>query len=308
MPAAQFRNICFTVNNPPAPTLAESFPVPAYVKYCVAQREKGANGTVHFQGYAELNARKTLGALKLWLPTAHIETRRGTDVQARDYCMKTDSRDEGDDAGPWEHGAFNQAEPGKRNDLADARDSIMGGATKREIYMEYPSVAARHPRYVDTLLAFARSDAYKGITDFAAKFSWQQSVLDMLEHPPHPRQLLWVHDAFGNAGKTYLARYLVDSKGAFYSNGGRGTDICFTYDYEPIVIFDYVRDSKDYVNYGVIEQIKNGILSSGKYESTTKRFPTPHVIIFANFAPEANKFSDDRLVVIELDSVHEAME
>lgn len=302
MPAQQFRNVCFTVNNPESDSRIDW---PDYVSYGVYQLERGENGTLHWQGYAELSVRQTLSGLKKWLPTAHFEKRMGTDVQARDYCMK---RDETYVDGPWEHGTFVPAAntQGKRTDLQCFLEALDGGATKQELYREHAGVAARHPRYVEAMLQFRQAEAAPKLPPFVPRYGWQEGVMDMLDDPqgPHERQILWVHDAFGNSGKTYLARYLRQERGAFYCNGGKGIDICYAYDCEPIVIFDYVRDSKDFVNYGVIEQIKNGILTSSKYESRTKIFTPPHVMVFANFAPDLAKFSADRWVVIELNSVH----
>jgi len=150
--------------------------IPAWVKYCVWQIERGENGTRHVQGYAELVSKKTLAALKGWLPTAHFERRRGTAEQARDYCMKEDSREDG----PFEHGTYVPSQQGQRTDLEQVRDAIMAGASKRQIYLEYPAVAARHPRYVDTVITYARSDAYEGITTIVAKYPWQQRVLEIV--------------------------------------------------------------------------------------------------------------------------------
>lgn len=295
-----FRNVCFTVNNPDG-----EFPSwPDYVCYGVYQLERGESGTLHWQGYAELSKMVKLGGLKKWLPTAHFEKRMGSDVQARDYCMKADSRV----AGPWEHGTFVPAAntQGKRTDLQAFVEAVDGGASRRELFREHAGVAARHPRYVEAMLQFRQADAAPKLPTFVPRYGWQEGVIDMLDDPqgPHDREILWVYDVFGNSGKTYMARYLRQERGAFYCNGGKGADICYAYDCEPIVIFDYVRDSKDYVNYGVIEQIKNGILTSSKYESRTKIFATPHVMVFANFPPEQGKFSDDRVILIELDSVH----
>jgi len=296
---AKFRNVCFTVNNPSL----ESIDWPAYVSYGVYQLERGDNGTLHWQGYAELSSPQLLTRLKKWLPTAHFEKRMGTDVQARDYCMKADDTYV---AGPWEHGTFVPAAntQGQRTDLEAFVAAVDGGASRRELFREHAGVAARHPRYVEAMLQFRQADSAPKLPPFKAMYGWQEGVMDMLGDPPHDRQILWVFDAFGNSGKTYLARYLRQERGAFYCNGGKGIDICYAYDCEPIVIFDYVRDAKDFVNYGVIEQIKNGILTSSKYESRTKIFATPHVMVFANFAPELSKFSCDRLAVIELNSVH----
>jgi len=296
MPSPQSNAWVFTLNNPEA-----ALELPPDGRYLVYQREAGEQGTEHFQGYVELTKRKTMHAMKTWLPRAHFERRRGTQAEARAYCMKEDSRVDG----PWELGTFVENSAGKRTDLEDVRDAIMDGATRRSIYLEYPAVAARCPRYIDSLFEIRREDSYEPIGEFTAKFPWQQRVLDYVGGPVNERDIYWVHDPFGNSGKTFLARYLVDSFDAFYSNGGKGTDICYAYDGQPVVIFDYVRDSKDYVNYGVIEQLKNGILTSGKYESKTKRFKQPHVLVFANFPPEDGKFSRDRLTVLELNSTHQ---
>lgn len=296
MPAIQSAYWVFTLNNPES--LLE---LPADGKYLVYQRERGENGTEHFQGYVEMEKRTTLSTMKAWLPRAHFERRRGTQQQARDYCMKEESRV----GGPWELGTYVEMFAGKRSDVAEVRDFLMSGGSKRDAYLQFPEVAARYPRYVDSVLQIAREAQFSVNVEFSAKFPWQQRVLDFVGGPVCPRSILWVHDPFGNSGKTFLARHLVDALGAFYSNGGKGADICYAYDGEPVAVFDYVRDSKDYVNYGVIEQLKNGILTSGKYESRTKRFTQPHVLVFANFACEEGKFSSDRLVTIELNVDHE---
>jgi hypothetical protein len=298
---AQFRNVCFTVNNP-----AGKLTWPDFVSYGVYQLERGENGTLHWQGYAELSRPVRLTVLKKWLQSAHFEKRHGSDVQARDYCMK---RDETYVDGPWEHGTFvpSANTQGKRNDIQAVIEAVDGGASRMEIYREHGGVAARHPRYVDSLLQFRAAARAPKLPPFVALYGWQDGVMDMIAEPPNDREILWVFDAFGNSGKTYLARYLRQEHGAFYCNGGKGVDICYAYDCEPIVIFDYVRDAKDFVNYGVIEQLKNGILTSSKYESRTKIFATPHVIVFANFAPDSSKFSVDRLHIVELNSVHNIM-
>lgn len=300
---ATFRNVCFTVNGIDALSRMDW---PDYVAYGVYQLERGDNGNLHWQGYAELSRPVKLGGLKKWLPAAHFEKRMGTDVQARDYCMKRDSTYV---SGPWEHGTFVPAAntQGKRNDLQAFVDAVDGGASRRELFREHAGVAARHPRYVEAMLQFRQADAAPKLPLFVPLHGWQEGVMEMIAEPAHPREILWVFDAFGNSGKTYLARYLRQEHGAFYCNGGKGIDICYAYDCEPVVIFDYVRDAKEFVNYGVIEQIKNGILTSSKYESRTKIFATPHVLIFANFAPDASKFSEDRLHVLELNSVHHIM-
>lgn len=102
MPAAQFVNWVFTLNNPTAQeeALLNSL-VPNVAVYVVFQREKGeVQGTEHFQGYIELKAKKTLHAMRSLLERAHLEPRKGTQQQAIDYSKKEDTRIDG----PWEFG------------------------------------------------------------------------------------------------------------------------------------------------------------------------------------------------------------
>lgn len=111
---SQFRNVCFTLNNPAenGTELIERLKVFGRVKYAVVQLERGASGTPHFQGYLEFKSPVRLPALQALLPGGHFEARRGSSEQASNYCKK----DEGREDGPWEFGEMSQQ--GQRNDLA----------------------------------------------------------------------------------------------------------------------------------------------------------------------------------------------
>lgn len=295
--AAPARAWCFTINNPSFPT--SDLPRPDAARYIVWQRERGEQGTVHLQGYVELTKPQRMAALKSTWSTAHLEPRRGTREQARDYCMKADTRDDGDDAGPFEFGSFAAGGSGARNDVRAVLEALKEGKSKREIYEEFPEVSAKFPRFVDQGLNYQRLDRLKKV-ELSNPRPFQKQIIDMIAEDPHPRQVLWIYDRAGGAGKTHLAKYLCREKGAFYTNGGKHADIGYAYQGEQICIFDYVRDSESYVNYGIIEAIKNGILFSPKYESGVKQFDTPHVIIFANFMPDKSKMSEDRWVIVKL--------
>jgi len=284
---AQSRNWIFTINNPVAP-----IEVIDDVRYLVYQKE--CVTTPHFQGYVVFKRNKRLAALKKWLPSAHWEVRRGTHEQARAYAMKEESRVEG----PWEHGDAEQ-HSGERNDIAAARDAIFSGADKRKVLDDFPEVAAKYPRFVADCLAMAAQDATEKVLDIVPR-SWQAHALQIVEGPSDPRAIYWFYDPVGNSGKTYLARHLVDKYDAFYCRGGKAVDIAYAYNGASIVIFDYVRDHKDFVSYGTIEALKDGMVFSTKYESQLKRFNSPHVLVFANFLADSTMFSADRLRVFEV--------
>ena len=63
---------------------------------------------------------------------------------------------------------------------------------------------------------------------------------------------------------------------------------------------DLARDSHDYVNYGALEQLKNGLVYNTKYESGMRMFDTPHVVVFSNFPPDETKISPDRVKLTTL--------
>ena len=188
------------------------------------------------------------------------------------------------------------------------KDYILAGGDKRKVFEDFPKVAAKYPRYVEQMLKYRIEDETEKILELVPKFQWQQFVLDYVNAVPSERDILWVYCPNGNTGKTYLSKHLVDKYGAFYCNGGKGTDITFAYNGESTIVFDYVRDSKEYVNYGVIEQIKNGILFSSKYESGMKRFTVPRVIVMANFLCDRTKFSRDRYNVLDISNPDDILE
>lgn len=100
--------------------------LPDTIRYLIFQLERcPTTNRLHIQGYVEFKRswRRVGVARILDLPDAHLEVRRGTRNQARDYCRKSDTREEG----PWELGTWNAAGSGNRSDLESVRDAIREG-------------------------------------------------------------------------------------------------------------------------------------------------------------------------------------
>lgn len=141
MPTVQGRYWCWTINNPTETEeqhLATVHLLNQQVQYIVYQREIGQSGTSHLQGYVEFTTRVTKRQAKNIISTrCHIERREGTAVQARDYCIKEDGRQEG----PWEYGEFSgTGQPtvrGERTDLSTIRERIKNGASEQQIADEF---------------------------------------------------------------------------------------------------------------------------------------------------------------------------
>lgn len=127
---------------------------------------------------------------------------------------------------------------------------------------------------------------------------WQTELLALLDTKPDPRIVYWVWEKIGNVGKTHFATWLYDNREALIVSG-KANDIAMALaeckQFPKIVIIDIPRSNEDgFLSYQIIEQLKGGLLFSGKYKSKCVRFNVPHVLILSNKPPDKNKLSADR--------------
>jgi hypothetical protein len=134
-------------------------------------------------------------------------------------------------------------------------------------------------------------------------FPWQKQVIDIIGREPDDRKIFWFWEPEGNSGKTTFCKYLAIHYGACIL-GGKSADmknaIATMAKYPQIIVIDVPRSSFDYISYQGIEEIKNGMFFSGKYESKMVIGPVPHLIVFANETPDTTKLSADRWQVIRI--------
>lgn len=139
-------------------------------------------------------------------------------------------------------------------------------------------------------------------------YPWQQTIKNLLAHPPDPREIFWFWDTAGCAGKTTFAKHLCMQNESTLYVAGKSADVkCMIHTliiekkiHPTVIIFDFVRSVEEYVSYDAIESVKNGIFFSGKYHPGMVMFNPPHVIILANFEPQRNKLSQDRWKIEEI--------
>nr|WAE42890.1 MAG: replication associated protein [Cressdnaviricota sp.] len=135
---------------------------------------------------------------------------------------------------------------------------------------------------------------------------WQASLIEFVASAPDDRTVKWIYDEDGGQGKSYLAKYLYLNYPTIIADGKK--DNVFNQlktkldeGVEPrLILLDIPRCGEGYMNYGVIEQLKNGMVYSGKYEGGDCIFDPPHVIVMANFEPDYCQFTEDRWSVVEL--------
>lgn len=134
---------------------------------------------------------------------------------------------------------------------------------------------------------------------------WQIEILEKIKKTADNRVINWYWEETGNVGKTTLAKHIcIENDDAIYV-GGKSADVknaIASMKKKPrIVIWDVPRTVENYVSYAAIEEVKNGIFFSGKYESGMVMFNSPHIIIFANFEPDTSTMSEDRWNIVKIE-------
>lgn len=136
-------------------------------------------------------------------------------------------------------------------------------------------------------------------------YKWQQDVIDICNTPPNDRHIYWFWDRDGNKGKSMLIKHLGVNHGALFTSIGKYADIInlvFNTNMTKtrVVLFDLPRSNGSNVSYNAIEAIKNGMICNTKYETGTKFFDAPHIMVFANSPPDTTQLSMDRWIIREI--------
>ncbi len=269
--------------------------------FAVIGLEVGENGTKHMQGFLHFRTRRTFKSIKSILPAAHIEIARGTDIENQNYCKKENNV---------------LLEIGVPAVTKDSQHSLLDAYHLVELVVngqdlcdllhsndKFKIAYGKHQRFVDSLinkrikkrLEDRFFNYYKRIN--IVFYKWQAELYDELLTEPDPRRIVWYIDRAGGSGKsTFASIFITRATDVVRYGMVKPADMALSYKGERVVFFDFARATYDWLPLcALMEEIKNGEVFSGKYESCTKRFEPPHVVVFANFGPPVAAFSDDRL-------------
>ncbi len=135
--------------------------LPTGVRYAVMQQEVCPETMrVHLQGYIQLLKPQEFTWLKRLRPHANWGTCNGTPAQNREYCTKEDSRLIGGET--CELGEITSQ--GGRTDFKEFKDAVKGGARKRHLMDDYPSIFARYRNFYGDIRAVGRPTRdFKGV-------------------------------------------------------------------------------------------------------------------------------------------------
>jgi len=144
------------------------------------------------------------------------------------------------------------------------------------------------------------------ILDESKLFEWQKEVITHIKSEPDDRSILWLWSEVGGIGKSTFVKYLVYTYNAILCGKGVYSDIInimykANMDKSNLVVFDLPRNNGNKISYSALEAIKNGCIVNTKYETGSKIFNPPHIIVFSNASPEDGAMSADKLVVRCLD-------
>lgn len=263
------------------------------VVYLCYGRETGENGTPHLQGYTvfESPIRFTTVKNRLGSSRLHIEISRGSPVQNRDYCRK--------DGDFEEFGTLPEGNQGRRTDLesffewADNASKEKGRpVTTPEAAREHPTILAKFPR----VMGVARLRFEHEESEAAEWKPWQAELADRLEQPADTRVVEFIVDYEGGKGKSFFVNEWMDKHRdtAQFLSVGRRDDIAHVVkETSTVFLVDVPRGQMEYLRQEVLEQLKNKIVFSPKYNSRTKYLhKVPHVIVFCNEDPEETMSAD----------------
>lgn len=294
-----FNRVVFVINNwTPEEEEHLKAQVPEKLCYVLWAREIApSTGTPHLQGYAEFKKRTRQKAAKAIIgQRANLIRPVGNQKSNIKYIKDPDKpgkpKNKPEDI--FEYGTPKRQ--GTRTDIKEAKECIRGMKRRRDLIRseELAPFYLKHAKYCEAVFADHISEAFK--KPYEPEPGWQTDLMARIEQKADPRKVHWYWSEKGSVGKSTTARGLKDHHEAMYADGGDYTNLAYTYDYEPIIVFNFARD-KDLskVSYRFMEAAKDGIVCSTKYVPVTKRFDPPHVIVFANAPPPEGALSQDRL-------------
>jgi len=207
------------------------------VEFVTWQREKGAEGTPHLQGYfvTKINAKSSHGFTMKWIKEnlnnkMHVEKRHGTHEQAVEYCNKKDTRVKG----PWTLGEYkllteaeNREDVGARRKAtaAEVLKTASEGATEVELWEKYPAHMTHYHKSVKSYM-MAKTLGQR-----------QQPKIVVLYGPP-------------GTGKSHRATKLADAVGPAYRWQSSPSGAVWFDGYDPInhkvVIMDDFKGGMPY--------------------------------------------------------------
>lgn len=151
---------------------------------------------------------------------------------------------------------------------------------------------------------------FVAVKDF---YPWQAEMYAAYLQEPDDTGVYWIWDKKGGCGKTAFIRSLVGlHQGDVLIVGGKAADMTYAVcqyvqknGHGPrAVVLNLTRSRQNFMSYEGIEQIKDGVFFSPKYESCMAFYNHPHIICLANWPPDVSMLSNHRWMIHEIVDKH----
>jgi len=263
------------------------------IKYLIIGKEVGSSGTPHLQGHVTFETKKRLTWITKNLGQAHYSLVRSI-PHSIEYCKK--------DGNFTEYGTSPNvsSQQGKRSDLELFILSVREGMVDfKDLREAHPLVMAKYHRFA---LSYVRDHKPLPSIPDHPLYDWQSRLLETITKDPNSRDVIFVVDKTGNSGKSWFSSYCEKTiERTQVMKCGKRDDMAYELKEDlQLLIIDVSRSCSDFLNYQFIEDVKDGRVFSPKYESFTKRFNPPHVVVMMNSDPDESKLSFDRIKIINI--------
>lgn len=310
------RAAVFTINNP-------GDHVPEYnettMNYIGWARQRGLKKkTPHLQGLVVFKKKMRKRTIEIILMDSeerrcYVAPMRGTTEQARNYFVEDPKGTNESD--PEEYGSIPEdVEPEKCNiqdQIHMCKEDIENGliSSERELFTEWTYLMTKSG-VKDVLLKLlsykTEYEKYPIGVDFKHFQPLCTYMAKYLRTPYEYRKFLWICDPKGMGGKTLSLKYvynsMVDGKLAdrkpFYFQVAKANDLAHMIPVEAnVFLIDIARAAP--IPYKIIECLRDGVLTSGKYMGTVKKLSEPRwIIVCSNVLPDPTRITTGDFTLI----------
>jgi Putative viral replication protein len=295
------RRFCFTINNytrEHVENLRRIAETPEVTYLIFGKEVAPSTETPHLQGFIIFANGRSYNTVR-GLLRGHVEAARGTSDQAATYCKKD---------GDFEEFGTPPAAAGKRTDidsLVQWIDDFTAESgrppSQKDVATLQPQAFLRYHRLVPEL---ARLRAPPVTLRSGEPREWQIDLEEELGQDANDRTVKFIVDKVGGTGKSWFQGYYVSKFPSVCQllGVGKRDDVAYAVDEtKSIFFFNVPRKAMQFFQYQILEQLKDKVVFSTKYQSTTKLLTkTPHVVVFCNEDPDIDQMSEDRYDIVTL--------